>query len=209
MVDPGVLWLWRHDAAPDYPTGVDLPDDQVAELNDAVDLRLDGPDAVEVGERVGREWHPLYLYDVPRARVDEFRAEIESLAAGAELDASVGVLPERVTHRERVDQALEIGGGAGIVSFRHEAVAVGGLEPGAHVTVAREDDELVVEAAEGEAAARLEIGPVPVEEGRIAFLDVDAPEHAVAVEVGEGLYPVFRELDADGRLLRVRVALAQ
>lgn len=203
-----MLWLWQGDGRPDYPRGADLPDEQVERLNDAVDLRLTGPDAAAVGEALGREWHPLYLYDVARERVGELTAEVERVAAREGLNASAEALADRVSHRERVAQALEIGGGAGIVSFRHEAVAVGGLPAGRPLAVRNDGGWLTVEAGEGEAAAELEIGPAPVDEGRLALVDLDELSPQVVVETGPGVFPVFRDLGAAGAVLRVRVRLS-
>ena len=129
IIDMGALNLWSHDREPKIPEGVLSSIEATEQANAAVDLAIEGPDAEAAGKALDRQWNPLFVYDMPPAGLEgehDVRARFERVAGG--LRASLRVLPERVTHRERVDEAIAYGAGAGEVQYHGMgAAAISGV----------------------------------------------------------------------------------
>lgn len=118
VVDAGYAGLWCH-AARDFQddSGWPLSDQACQIVKDSVDIRVIGPNAAEAGRRFNRQWHPLWLYDIPREAVAEMKRLFQDTITPLGLDATVVVNHQRVSHRERVGFALEQGGGTGEIQI--------------------------------------------------------------------------------------------
>ncbi len=77
IMDAGLLNLWSHDGAPLMPEGVLSDEAATASANASEDFRIEGPDAEAAGRAFDRQWHPLFLYDIPGAGVAAFKASFE------------------------------------------------------------------------------------------------------------------------------------
>ena len=117
LVDMGMLELWCHDRRPMLPPGL-LDPEGTENANAGCDFRIDGPDAEKCGRHWGRYWHPRFVYDIPRHGIDRVRAAFDEFVAEQEYDATLTKLRARVTHRQRIADALEHGRGAGQVFFQ-------------------------------------------------------------------------------------------
>jgi hypothetical protein len=185
VVDPGYLSLWCEDRPPRMPEGVLSTAEATASANDAVDLEIVGADAEAVGRALDRQWNPRFLFDIPRSGVHEATARVDELARAQGLDASVRVLGGRVTHRRRINLALEAGGGAGEVQFHGIWSAVlGGLPPGALRVVGERMPDDHVEAGrlrritilvrDGRPARSERFGHAMVDWGCLLLIDAEA-----------------------------------
>jgi len=126
FIDTGCLNIWSHDRPPLMPYGV-LSDELTAKANSSVDLRIIGVDAERAGRMLDMSWHPVYVYDQPREH-SELESKIEKLVREHKLDARFEVTDPRITHRQRVELAIEFGKGAGEFQFHGmRAVAVSGV----------------------------------------------------------------------------------
>jgi hypothetical protein len=119
IIDTGYLNLWCHDRPPVLPEGVLSNAQATARANTFVDVRVDGPDAVEAGKAFDRSWNPLYVFDAspesvgPGGKLTQAFAEIVSARS-----LRARLVPQSlIPHRRRVDLALEYGSGAGEVQF--------------------------------------------------------------------------------------------
>jgi hypothetical protein len=186
VIDTGLLMFWCHDRPPVMPEGA-APDDVVAAANAALDFRLEGPDAERAGRTFGRQWHPLFLFDIPSRGVEPVRASFAACLREHGLDGRLVALQQRVSHRRRVDEALAHGGGAGEVLFHGiSAVAVAGVPADRPLAVlgrrmpadgpdAGRWRRVWLECLPGGEAERAEFaGTVAVDEARLMFADVDA-----------------------------------
>ncbi len=186
VIDTGLLKLWCHDRPPVMPEGA-APDDVVASANAATDFRLEGADAERAGRAFDRQWHPLFLYDIPSHGVEKVRESFAACVREHGLDARLVPLDQRVSHRRRVDEALTHGGGAGEVQFQGiRAVAVAGVPADRPLAVlggrmppdgpdaGRWRCVWLECLAVGEAARSELAGTVAVDESRLMFADVDA-----------------------------------
>jgi hypothetical protein len=128
IVDPGYLRLWYGTQTPSIPEGI-LSPDATAAARSSVDLKLVGPDAERVGRALDLQWDPNFLFDMPgpfvQTQVDRVREKARELGA----QAGVEVLPRRVSHRERIDLALDRGDQAGEITFNGIWAAVVGNVP--------------------------------------------------------------------------------
>jgi hypothetical protein len=115
VIDAGYLGFWCHDREPRVPQGAFRDDDAEARANASVDVALDGPGAEAVGRALGRQWHPRYLFDIPRDAIAALEDDLKRQARALGVEARAVVLPKRVTHLRRVGLALTHGGGAGEV----------------------------------------------------------------------------------------------
>jgi hypothetical protein len=128
IMDTGYLYLWCHDRDPIYPEGYGMKPENVAYANTSVELRIDGADAEQAGKRLERQWHPRYLFDIPRDSVPSFEELLSKVTKEHKLDARLTILPERISHRKRVDLVVAQGKGAGEAQVHGIWVpAVGGL----------------------------------------------------------------------------------
>ena len=185
IVDCGYLGMWSHRDEPVMPDGILDSDEVLALARSAVDLRLVGPGADEVGRALDRQWHPSYLFDIPRAHVADLERQVAELAAARGVAAAIEILPERIPHRRRCDLALAHGAGAGEVSFHGaRAVIVAGVPPGPHAVEGERmpaggTDEgrlrRVIIRFSDEPVVRVEsVGHVGVDWARLMAADVDA-----------------------------------
>lgn len=176
LVDGDVLGLWSHDRV---PGGVD---GQSATL----DVRIDGPDAEAAGRAFDRQWHPRYLFDVPRGSLRHLEGLFGACVRRHGLAAQLVPLVRRVPHRERAALALAHGAGAGVVQFHGMwGVAVGGLPPDTALPLvglrlpedveARRWRTVALEVRPGLSVARSEqVGFVVADGSRLMVADVDA-----------------------------------
>jgi hypothetical protein len=171
LVDAGLLGIW--DGSRD-----DVPE--------TVDFRLEGPDADEAGRRFNRSWQPRYWYDIPRESADDARKQFGTFAAAERLDAELVDVPGGVPHRERVDLALEHGGGrfGTLEFFGIQTPVIAGVPRGSALPVygfrmpGEEFSDrwqwVTIEIEPGATARSDEIGAVFVDEARLMFADADA-----------------------------------
>lgn len=184
LVDMGVLNLWCHDNPPQVPEVI-MPESSTDAANSAQDFHIEGPDAEKAGRLFGRQWHPLYLYDIPGNGINEFKRLFEDFLKQQKLRATLVSIEPRVTHRKRIDQALSAGNGAGEVFFSGiTAVALEGIPCGTQLPVygTRMDQgeyanrwrEIYLEITEGVVAGSRAVGEVAVDTARLMFVDADA-----------------------------------
>jgi hypothetical protein len=181
LLDGGLAWMWSHTRAPTLPEWSEI----AAAANGAIDLAIRGPDAAAAGTAFERQYHPRFLYDIPRAAVEDLARSFESLVRERRLNASLERLPERVPHRRRIDNALVHGGGAGVVQFYGMwAVAAAGMPADRSLPVMGERmppgadaghwQRVWVEVREGQTVCTRRIGRVLVDEARLMVVDADA-----------------------------------
>ena len=187
VVDMGMLEVWCHDRPPLMPPGL-LDEEGTKNANEGCDFRIDGPDAEECGRHWNRHWHPLFHFDIPRRGLDEVRAAFEAFAKEHGYDAKLTKLRAKVTHRQRIADALEYGKGVGQVFFQGlEGFALSGLPTDSTMRVVGErmggrDSDLKdrwrwvdLEVRPGRKVASSErAGQVFVDRARLMFADVDA-----------------------------------
>jgi hypothetical protein len=182
IMDAGFLGLWCHDRPPVIPKGA-LGDAELEhKANDSVDLRIEGPDGVAAGSSFHRQWHPGYLYDIPRDALPSLEASFRRHVLSHQWKAHLVILPERVTHLHRVELALQHGQGAGYVQISGlGCIAVGEVLQDRAFDVEGERKEpgrwrtVTVECRPGLAAAKTEVlGQVMVDRARLLVADVDA-----------------------------------
>jgi hypothetical protein len=172
--------MWSHDRPPLLPGFPDV----VGATESARDLVVRGRDARAAGLAFDVSNHPLYLYDQPGDRLDALALAFSELVSKLNLNASLETLPERISHRGRVDLALEAGGGAGAVEFHGMwAVAVSGIPRDRPLSVMGErmlagPDEgrwrrIWIDVRKGEIGSTREIGHVLVDEARLMVVDAD------------------------------------
>ncbi|MHB8874906.1 MAG: hypothetical protein ACYC8T_14555 [Myxococcaceae bacterium] len=111
VLDGGLAWIWSHDRPPLLPEWSEV----AGVANAAVDLEVQGPDALEAGRALDVSNHPLFIYDQPLAGLEKIKRAFDSLIRERELDATLHVAQARIPHRRRVDLALECS--VGIVDF--------------------------------------------------------------------------------------------
>jgi len=116
VIDTGYLGIWSHDRPPALPDGSLETQDATHRANTFVDLRLVGADAERAGRMLGMSWHPLFVYDQPPDH-PELEKKLTELARTNKLDVRFERISPRISHRQRVNQALQQGRGAGEVQF--------------------------------------------------------------------------------------------
>jgi hypothetical protein len=167
VLDPGLGRFWRHDGDPSSPRKADPKH---------CDLAIVGPDAVAAGKAYDRQFDPRYLFDV--VDVAQTRKRFAKFVKDKKLDARLEQLESRIPHLQRARLAVEIGGGAGVVSWNHLwAVAVAGLPAG---------QELRIEATpmpEGEFAGRWRSIDVVIDANKAIAQSL--PVQGVMVEHGQ------------------------
>jgi len=171
LVDAGLLGIWEGSRD-------DLPE--------TVDFRVEGSDALEAGRRFNRSWQPRYWYDVPRDKAEEARTQFDAFAASEGLEAELVEVSGGVPHRQRIDLALEHGGGRfGILEFFGiQSPVVAGVPQDRSLPVygfRMQEDEfsdrwrwVTIEIGQDETARSEVIGMVLVDEARLMFADADA-----------------------------------
>jgi hypothetical protein len=181
VVDAGYLGLWCHDRPPHIPKGA-LGDAELEhKANESVDLRIEGPDAEAAGRAFHRQWHPGYLYDIPRDSLPSLEGSFRRHVLAHSWKAHLVILPERVTHLHRVELALAHGKGAGYVQLSGlGCVAVGGVPTDQSLTVVGERKEpgrwkhIAIECRPDLVAKKSEVlGEVMVDRARLMVADTD------------------------------------
>src|SRR5262245_59079536 len=117
VVDMGLLEMWCHDRPVVMPLGV-LDPEATEDVNAGCDFRIDGPDAEKCGRHWDRHWHPRFHFDIPRHGIDVVRKSFETFIAEHGYNAKLTRLRAKVTHRQRIADALEHGNGMGQVFFQ-------------------------------------------------------------------------------------------
>jgi hypothetical protein len=183
VLDTGYLNLWSHEARPIMPLGVLDSEEATRRVNTFVDIEIVGPDAAKAGRLLDMSWHPLYVYDQPPEH-PELQKKFNEVVREHRLRANLRVLPDRISHRGRVDLALEQGNGAGEIQFHGIwASVVAGVPISASMAVIAERSSsdnscwkrVSVECRPDVAATRSEkIGFVAVDYARLLIADVDA-----------------------------------
>ncbi len=182
IVDAGFLGLWCHDRPPHIPKGA-LGDAELEhKANDSVDLRIEGPDAEAAGKAFHRQWHPGYLYDIPRDALPSLEASFRRHVLSHHWKAHLVILPERVSHLHRVELALQQGQGAGYVQVSGlGCIAVGEVLQDRVFEIVGERKEpgrwrsVSIEHRPGVPVAKTEVlGQVMVDRARLLVADVDA-----------------------------------
>lgn len=123
FIDTGYVNLWSHDKTPLLPEGALDSDADTRHANAFVDLRIVGRDAERAGQLLEMSGDPLYIFDQPPEHPD-LRAKFDSLVDLHDLQARLEILPERVSHRKRIDLVLRNGFGSGEVQFHGITAAV-------------------------------------------------------------------------------------
>jgi hypothetical protein len=185
VIDTGLLKFWCHDRPPMMEEGT-APNEVVAMANSSADYRIEGKDAERAGKLFDRQWDPGYLFDFPACGFEKVEQSFAECIRQAGFDARLTILPQKVTHRDRVDLALTYGHGAGEVFFhgitapvldglpRERTLPVYGerMPPGSY------DDRwrrVWLECQPKAKVVRAElVGHAAVDEARQMFADVDA-----------------------------------
>lgn len=187
IVDMGMLELWCHDRPPALPPGL-LDEEGTKNANAGCDFRIDGPDAEKCGRHWDRHWHPLYHFDIPRHAIDEVRKSFSEFATKHGYDAKLTKLRAKVTHRQRISDALEYGRGMGQVFFQGlEGFVLSGIPTDTRMNVRGEmmggRDSAIKDRwrwinlevrPERKVASSAEAGRVFVDRARLMFADIDA-----------------------------------
>lgn len=185
IIDCGLLGMWSHDRPPRLPPGV-LDRGTTAAVNLGADLEIVGPDAEQAGLTCNRQARSRFIYDVPQPRIAEVVADFNDHFTQAGIEATLSPLEARVPHRARVDQATELGAGAGQLSFFGQGGGVVTGLPTDRVLplygVCMQADAFAgcwehveLRLREPPAAPRVEtVAHVSVEYARVLFADADA-----------------------------------
>ena len=187
VIDPGYAALWAHTEKDfDRDEGWSFEEKTMETARTGVDIRITGQDAAEAGRRFNRQWHCLWLYDIPEAGMDTLERSFRDVIDAHNLDAVLEINSRRIPHRERVDYAVAQGGGAGEIQVHGVMNAVcGGIPSDSELAVYAEfmpEDEnetrwrrVYVEIALGrEIASSERIGGTGVDWARLMFVDADA-----------------------------------
>jgi hypothetical protein len=187
LVDMGMLELWCHDRPPVMPPGL-LDAEGTANANAGCDFRIEGSDAQKCGRHWDRQWHPLYHFDIPRHGIDAVRKGFDDFVKEHGYDAKLVRLRAKVTHRQRIADALEFGKGMGQVFFQGlEGFTLSGLPKDVPMRVVGERMggrdaafrdrwrwvDLEVRPRRKVASSE-QAGRVLVDRARLIFADVDA-----------------------------------
>jgi hypothetical protein len=124
LLDAGMVGIWSSDREPTVDPeklGAEL----ASALNERVDLRAHGRDAIEAVRRFdSASGRPPYLFDMPRGAVLRVIHSFAEMAQAHGLDAALEITPQRVPHRTRVTELLAATPGLVEIPF-HEMWAVG------------------------------------------------------------------------------------
>ncbi|HVL16073.1 MAG TPA: hypothetical protein VM529_26115 [Gemmata sp.] len=187
VVDMGYLEMWCHDQKPVMPPGI-LSDEGTKNANAGADFRIDGRDAEKCGRHWGRQWHPRFHFDIPKHGIGHVRKGFAEFVAEHGYEAKLTMLRGRVTHRQRIADALEYGKGMGQVFFQGlEGFVISGVPTGTKMRVTGERmggrDRAVserwrwvdLEVRPGrKVVSSAPAGRVFVDRARLMFADIDA-----------------------------------
>jgi hypothetical protein len=173
IIDPGELYLW---------SGDDAPDDALFGLGELIDLEIVGPDA-DAAARAFDQQPGATLYDTPVEHLDELTAEFDQLCRRRRLRAALQPLP-RTSHRERVRRVAAEGGGE-FPFVGVSAVGIGGVPVDRPLPVTAVRIDFGEPVGENWHSFRVAFGPahvtgtrllgaVAVDNARVMFADADA-----------------------------------
>lgn len=181
-IDLAAVRLWQHAAPPVLPSAWADPQ-SVQASRAAQEYRLEGPQAVEIAEQLGWPHCRGILFDVTPELVQQLQAQLAAIAAES---VSLVPLPDRITHRQRVELAVESASGAGEIFFHTaQAFVLGDLPTQQSLRIAAQrcaEPDFAqrwqrVEVAlptEGEEAESQLLGTVAAATGTLLLLDVEA-----------------------------------
>lgn len=184
VIDTGYLGIWSHNQPPILPDGTLETGEATARANTSVDLHVVGADAEQAGRMLDMSWHPLFIYDQPLDH-PELDKKLADLVEKHGLNARFEVISPRIPHRQRVNQAIQQGGGAGEILFHGVwAAVVGGVPTSVPLAVFghRLDgqqnerwERVLIECSSQTPIARSEkVGSVGVDYARLLVADADA-----------------------------------
>ncbi len=184
VIDTGYLEIWSHDRPPMMPDGALDTEEATARANTFVDLRVVGADAEQAGRMLGMSWHPLFIYDQPPDN-PKLEKKLTDLVGKHGLDAHFEVIRPCIPHRQRVNLAIQHGGGAGEILFYGVwAAVVGDVPTSVPLSVfgqrlgGQENERwerVLIECRPQVPIARSEmVGSVGVDYARLLVADVDA-----------------------------------
>jgi hypothetical protein len=184
VIDTGYLGIWSHNQPPILLNGALETEEATAAANTFVDLRVVGPDAEKAGRMLNVSWHPLFIYDQPLDH-PELEKKFADLVSKNGLNAHFEVISPRVPHRQRVNQAIQQGAGAGEILFHGVwAAVVGDVPTSAPLAVfgqrlgGKENERwerVLIECRSQTPIARSEkVGSVGVDYARLLVADADA-----------------------------------
>ncbi|MER5275917.1 hypothetical protein ABT025_09170 [Streptomyces sp. NPDC002809] len=186
VVDGGHLGLWSGERSPaeidPVLLGIDDPA-TAAEVRNAVDFAVVGPDASAAARSFGRQPGSM-LHDIPASRAVELGRMFDEHCLGAGLDARLEALANRESHARRTRRTAVEGGG-GFLMFGVPVVVVGGVPSDAQLPVfaSRADfgdgagprwSEISVRMSAAEAESSVLLGDIGVDWARVLFGDADA-----------------------------------
>ncbi len=166
------------------PQGVLSNDGATERANTFVDLRIIGADAELAGRLLDMPWNPFYVFDQPPTHW-ELRNKLDCIVREQHLDARFEVVNPRISHRRRVDLAIEQGKGAGEIQFHGvSAAAVNGVPTTVPIPVVGERCDgdyfdrwrrVIVQCQPGKPYVQTQqVGLIGVDYARILIADVDS-----------------------------------
>jgi hypothetical protein len=183
VIDTGYLRIWSHDQTPKLPNGVLSSEELTKKANVSVDLLIVGNDARRAGQMLAMSCHPLYVFDQP-PNSEDLRTRLSTLTQSGNLDASFRVISPRISHRKRVDLALEESGAGEIQFHGVPAVVCAGVPVAQPMRILGERmpppehdrwRRVSIECRPTISADRSEkVGHVGVDYARLLIADVDA-----------------------------------
>jgi hypothetical protein len=187
FIDGGLMYLWQHDREP-IVKGGPIDDELREKINSSIDIALEGPEAPLAAQAFDRQWHQKFLFDIPQQRIAETIAEFDELVREKNLIARAVPLAQRISHRARIDLALEQGKVSGEVQYCGVMASVVGDLPvgkalpiigqrmsGNHAPDASRWRQVFIECNPDAIPVRGEfVGYVAVDEARLLIADVDA-----------------------------------
>jgi hypothetical protein len=184
VIDTGYMGIWSHNQAPTLPDGMLDTEEAITAANTSVDLRVAGRDAEQVGRMLEMSWHPLFIYDQPTDH-PELDKKLADLVGKHGLSAHFEVISPRIPHRQRVNQAIQQGAGAGEILVHGVWAAVVGDVPTSEPLavfgqrLGRQEnarwERVLIECRSQTPIARSEkVGSVGVDYARLLVADVDA-----------------------------------
>ncbi|MBX3035536.1 MAG: hypothetical protein KF758_01370 [Anaerolineales bacterium] len=186
LIDFGCLWFWYHDKPPSMPEWAVSDPDIIEQINTAIDIKIIGSDAEKAGKLFDRNWHPEYIYDIPRKGFKKVDKLFKELVKKHKLNANLVIIDKRITHRERIEIALEYGKGVGEIIFNGMwAIVIAGIPInkeipiyGIRMSEEKWDDKwkwviLEINPENNITTTTRQIGYVLVDEARLLFSDID------------------------------------
>ncbi|WP_405724653.1 hypothetical protein OG607_19415 [Streptomyces sp. NBC_01537] len=186
VIDGGHLGLWSGERSPAEidPASLGIDDPMMAaDVIDAVDFAVVGPDAATAVRSFGRQPGAM-LHDIPASKAAELGTTFAEHCRTAGLDARLEALPSREPHAQRVRRTADEGGGSFLV-FGVPVVAVGGVPRDRHLPVlaSRVDfgdgvgsrwSQISIRMSDALVESSVPLGDIGVDWARVLFGDADA-----------------------------------